>query len=279
MDTLEITTWKEFEGGAVQIESAVNVQIGYAVKDMDLNTQYKPRVLYRGHGNATWTLQTTLERRLGGRHMSLMEYYRKAYEAKHEIGAHTGHTWEIVTPEEYREWLKDYHNKKGVELFKAYGYLAYLRQFGFPSPLLDWTASPYVAAFFAFDDPPKDATHVAIYAYVDRLRATKTWTLSEPHIQTMGPFVDSHKRHFLQQCQYTLAMAKKNGAWMYQSHEEVQAAAIKGQDVVFKFKIPVTERVSALRTLDRYNINAFSLFGSDDALMQTMANRLFEFAP
>jgi FRG domain len=277
MDIFDVTTWKEFEGGSAQIEHAVNVQIGYAVEGMGLNTQYKPTLLYRGHGNATWTLQTTLERRLGGQHMSLADYYRKAYAAKHEIGAHTGRTWEIVTPEEYREWLKDYHNKS-VEPFKAYGYLAYLRQFGFPSPLLDWTASPYVAAFFAFDDPPKDATHVAIYAYADRLRGYKTRTLSEPHILTMGPFVDSHKRHFLQQCHYTLAMAKKNGAWIYQSHEDVQAAAIKGQDVVFKFKIPVTERINVLRTLDRYNINAFSLFGSDDALMQTMSNRLFELA-
>src|SRR5579871_975887 len=60
--------------------------------------------------------------------------------------------WDIE-PHTYRDRMRD--ADAGV-FFKAqfpgYDYMAYLRHHGFPSPLLDWTRSPYVAAFFAFRD-------------------------------------------------------------------------------------------------------------------------------
>lgn len=33
----------------------------------------------------------------------------------------------------------------------SYGFMTRLRHHGFPSPLLDWPQSPYIAAFFAFN--------------------------------------------------------------------------------------------------------------------------------
>jgi hypothetical protein len=42
---------------------------------------------------------------------------------------------------------------------------------------------------------------------------------------------------------------------------------------LLKFTIPSTERRAALQHLDLMNINAFSLFGSEDSLIRTIARR------
>ena len=42
---------------------------------------------------------------------------------------------------------------------------------------------------------------------------------------------------------------------------------------LFKIQIPKSERTEALRHLDLMNINPFSLYGSDDSLVRTIARR------
>jgi hypothetical protein len=50
-----------------------------------------------------------------------------------------------------------------------------------------------------------------------------------------------------------------------------------GQDLLWKFNIPTSERLKVLKFLDAHNLNAFSLFGSEESLMETMALRELEF--
>jgi hypothetical protein len=45
------------------------------------------------------------------------------------------------------------------------------------------------------------------------------------------------------------------------------------QDWLYKYTIPASEREKVLRKLDKYNINAYSLFGSEESLMETLALR------
>lgn len=47
----------------------------------------------------------------------------------------------------------------------------------------------------------------------------------------------------------------------------------KERNQLYKTVVPATERTTILKRLDRYNLNGFSLFGSEDSLMDTLAFR------
>ncbi len=99
----------------------------------------------------------------------------------------------------------------------------------------------------------------------------------------MGPFVGTHRRHFLQQSDYTVCADYKEvgnwpSEWHFAKHESVFHRRDTRQDSLWKFNIPWTERLKVLEILDKYNLNAFSLFESEESLIETSAVREMEFA-
>jgi hypothetical protein len=241
-----------------------------------------PDLLFRGHHEASWTLDTTLERSKPSS-LSLAHYYTSISAALPQIEAHTGQRWEIERPDIYREKTRD--SDAGFYFktqFPGYDYMCYLRHHGFPSPLLDWTRSPYVAAFFAFRNEGDSSGRVAIYVYRETAGVGKAGMVGAPGIDVRGPYVRTHRRHFLQQCEYTVCMQFHTTdllpQWYYASHEAVFAVPnsrllMPGQDQLWKFTLPRSERERVLTYLDEHNLNAYSLFGSEEALMEMMARR------
>jgi hypothetical protein len=234
-------------------------------------------LLFRGHGDAQWKLETTLERD-APQWRCVVDYHEAISACKHQIEPLTDRVWRLPDLEDFRASVVSGDHaylqlvpSLGME---GYEYLVYLRHHGFPSPLLDWSASPYVAAFFAFRQPPPTASHVAIYAYVERVGQPKMAEEGVPAIDGCGPAVRSHRRHVIQQCEYTVCTVHKDGEWAYAFHEDAfSKGSVVIQDVVRKFVLPVSERPKVLGILDKYNLNAFSLFGGEDSLMHTVSVR------
>lgn len=87
----------------------------------------------------------------------------------------------------------------------------------------------------------------------------------------MGPTIATDRKHFLQQSEYSICVKNQGEETYFANHEDVEGD--EGEDILVKYKIPVSERQKVLKKLDSMNITAYSLFGSEPSLMETLALR------
>ena len=230
-------------------------------------------LLFRGQEDATWELETTLERYLRCEKTNVLEYFRVLSAVARRVESATARRWDLPTLNDYeRAWT----GAKGFPRadFPAYEFMAYARHHGFPSPLLDWTHSPYIAAYFAYafsSQPPGGS--VAIYVYREYGGSVKMTKGGTPQIRELGPYVRTHPRHFLQQSQYTVCWQRDDSGAYYCRHDLVFGEKRGRQDLLWKYELPASEADRVLSELDLSNLNAYSLFGSEDSLFHTLAFR------
>jgi len=116
---------------------------------------------------------------------------------------------------------------------------------------------------------------VAVYTFVELLGEGKVGRVGSPAIHALGPYVSTHKRHFMQQCQYTVAVEKCDDEWVYCSHENCFSTPFdENQDYLMKFTLPGEIKNQVLNRLASMNINAYTLFGSDESLMDMLAYKV-----
>jgi hypothetical protein len=225
--------------------------------------------IFRGQakewGKESFELKTTLER-FSNKLYSRNDYYQILQAIAPAIEGFTSKSWNISFDEK---------DKPLPSL--EYGFMIYLRQHGFPSPLLDWTRSPYVAAFFAFNHCPEkegknDDNNIVIYLYVNNHPLFMQFP-----IVTLGQYAYTHKRHFIQQCQYTIcSKAEVKNHYTYHNHDGAFRSGEAEHDILTKFLIPRSERLKVLNKLNLMNINSHSLFGTEESLMETLAYQEIE---
>jgi len=246
----QLEYWEDFEQASLKIISEKREQKEKKVEHVD-------HPLFRGQSDSEWLLESTLDRLQKG--MSVSDYYNKVIRVIHtHVATCTGRKWDLDTKIPLGEF----------DLL-AYEFMAYLRHNGFPSPLLDWTRSPYIAAYFAFSDiylTSKDKEYVSIFVCPEHF-----WCGEEPHIRSLGPTIATHRNHYLQQSEYTICVEKQGEKICFANYEDVKGK--EGQTVLLKYNIPVSEQSKVLRKLESMNITAYSLFDSESSLMETLAIR------
>ena len=125
------------------------------------NHDHYSKILFRGQSDASWKLTTTLER-FSDREFTIHAYHRLLQQIQHKFSAHTGST---LTAGKSNDGVAEaWQEVTGGLVPHLLEFMIYLRHCGFPSPLLDWTASPYIASYFAYRDASL-TSEVAIYAY------------------------------------------------------------------------------------------------------------------
>lgn len=258
----DLGSWQEFEERLKELK-----QLGDA------------ELLFRGHGDSRWRLETTLERR-GRPEMPVETYYRLvSVRIKPQVESLTGHSWNVPPYPEVKQLLAEYDRFSLTmtgDGFPGYAYLIYARHHGFPAPLLDWTRSPYIAAYFAFAKAKSNVSKRSIYVWSQpRIRTGGT---DGPEIHRLGRYVTAHRRHVIQQNDYTLGLffSTADSTWRFVPQADALAVASDGAQCLWKLNLPSSERAEVLEFLEEFNLNGFSLFGSEESLMETLAVRAFD---
>ncbi|MEM9352482.1 MAG: FRG domain-containing protein [Planctomycetota bacterium] len=270
METVHLDSWTEFPKAIAEIRA-----------DYGMRTRRIPglepihlgnNILFRGHADSTWRLETTLER-ASTRKYTPQKYFRCVDRQINELESTTGKRWGLPSIQEIDRDIEEKQDFMRCYL-PHYDLLAYLRQHGFPSPLLDWTASPYVAAYFALEGV-SEAEHCSVFAFIEMPDGMKSGGDDMPNmIRTIGPYVTTDPRHFLQKSQYTISTNwdRHSKTHTFCSHHDV-SEAFEEQDVLIKITIPRSDRAKALQQLDEFNINHYTLFHSEDALIHALGLR------
>ena len=273
MQEIEIKHWHDFEAEIQNLtrqRERREAETGRRLNDP----------LFRGLGNSKWGPRTTLERSYpqdrSDETLSFLKYYRKVAAAKPAVETLTRKRWDEV-PDflHFKNLLRE--NENTLDQFldeqpRICEYLTYLRHHAFPSPLLDWTASPYVAALFALDIVAQGVEEVCVYAILqDAIRPRS----SKQHLFIVGPYIKSHPRHYAQQSRYSICVATEGEDYVFVPHEQAVSRALgpKGQAFKLRIRANAKERLLALKHLDLMNINPFSVYGTEDSLIRTIARR------
>ena len=266
MQEIHTNSWRE----AVQAYEQLRNNWTLEAKKAAAEQRGLSPLLYRGHADSRWGLRTTLERYTSSQSSAVSVYYQIVRSASGKIESLQ---LEDIPPKT-GDFLFDQNNQSLTSLSQI-AYLAFLRHHGFPSPLLDWTYSFFIATFFAFHQKKEDAASASVYVYQKSWRPGQYFFPEKPCIYQISHNPITHRRHYLQQSTYTVSGYKSGGQWFFVNHEASIKKRESEQDLVWKIIIPIKERQEILEYLKDFNLTAYSLFGSPESLCETIAFEQF----
>lgn len=213
--------------------------------------------IYRGQGNSEWLLSTTMHRT--GQlptHNDFLIYFENMLPFVQEpVEAWDGSRRDLDDP------------------FQLAEFLAFLQHHGFPTPLLDWTYSPFIAAYFAFEGVNHFSPQyekVAIYSFnqeewLKSFKQTYDWKVEDPHVTLLNPTYRGNPKQMLQQ-----------GTFLFTNLANVEHHILHNEkhegQFLRKYEISVKERAKVFKELNAMNITAMQLAPS----MESVCKKSYE---
>ncbi len=227
--------------------------------------------IFRGHYKAEWPLQPSLERILSRQPVDLAIENRIIAEFKRHAHQYLAAT-EI--PQDLFEWL------------------ALMQHHGSPTRLLDWSRSPYISAFIAFENPPqKEEGDVAIWAIDSQwLQECSVQRLSEewPMPIVMEDLRTDKELERLMRCDVRVVLPMEpermnerltiqQGLFLFPSGDQISFESVLAdyekdgsREHVRKIILLRGQGLPCLIDLLRMNINAASLFPGLDGFARSL---------
>src|SRR5712692_8046206 len=219
------------------------------------------RYLFRGQ-NAPWRLRTNFHRT--GR-ANLGRFLNVDIQTLHKhLSARTRHIFNLEIPSE---------NGAFFNLVQHHGY---------PTPLLDWTYSPYAAAFFAYRgisdsqaDTAPEHHKVRIVVFDQKqwrndFETVQILNTAFPHFSIMEFIAIDNERMIPQQAASSVTNVDDIENYI-RSKETVEKKYLNVID------LPVKERKKVMRELSYMGITAGSLFPGLDGACEELKERFFDF--
>lgn len=197
--------------------------------------------VFRGHASNKWPLKPTIDRldsipsKDAERNeflATLLDEFKKCCE---------GLNRPIEEPKEPEEWE----------------YLG--RHHGLPTSIIDWTDSPYVAAYFAFEPEP-----------IEKAEYASVWVLNRSMVEwdhVEGVKIDEFD------CRFNQRSAEQRGLSMQIQTCEQSVEDLLGR-ALLRIDVKRSARIDALRELDEMLVNRRNLFRDIDGAATTAKIRL-----
>lgn len=229
---------------------------------------------WRGHQDANWSFTSSLERAI-----TLPSIKRSSVEQ--------------VLFQRFARRAHHYLEEELPELDNYLHWFSIMQHYGAPTRVLDWTYSPYIAAFFSLESASNPASSSAVWA-IDlhwcRQQATKVLRdlLSEPNLRVPGHNIwepAEFKRFFIDHSLDFVApvepfsmnerLTLQQGLFLCQgnlskSFEENLGAYEDQENHILKFILPNKVRAQALIDLDSMGLSRATLFPGIDGFAQSL---------